>query len=91
MVCPHKSQLTHAFSYVGNFQIVNGPVGPEQVHNKAATVQIELSAVRSPRAKLVRFLRISRIFAAELIGTLTIAPYGAHTAFVLQDSIMLQK
>ena len=39
-------------------------------------LQLELSAARGSGAKFTRFLRITRIFATELIGMLTIAPYG---------------
>ena len=38
--------------------------------------QIELAAVAGPRAKVVRLLRITRIFATELLGSLAIVPYG---------------
>lgn len=40
-------------------------------------MQIELAELVGPRAKLIRILRITRIFAAELLGSLAIVPYGA--------------
>ena len=41
-----------------------------------ARIQIELAAIRGSRAKAVRLLRLTRIFAAELLGSLAILPYG---------------
>lgn len=38
--------------------------------------QIELAALTGPRAKAIRLLRLTRIFAAELLGSLIIIPYG---------------
>lgn len=40
--------------------------------------QMELAAVSGPRAKAIRLLRLTRIFAAELLGSLAIIPYGNH-------------
>lgn len=42
--------------------------------------QIELTSIQGSRAKAVRLLRLTRIFAAELLGSLAILPYGV-TAF----------
>ena len=39
-------------------------------------VQIEIAAIPTPAGKLARIFRITRIFAAELLGTFSIVPYG---------------
>lgn len=46
--------------------------------------QIELAAVTGPRAKAIRLLRLTRIFAAELLGSLIIIPYGDHSCVSAQ-------
>ena len=43
-------------------------------------LQIELAAVPGPQAKAVRLLRLTRIFATELLGSLMIIPYGTQTS-----------
>lgn len=41
-------------------------------------LQIELAAVSGPQAKAIRLLRLTRIFAVELLGSLMIIPYGTQ-------------
>ena len=41
-------------------------------------LQIELATVSGPQAKAIRLLRLTRIFAVELLGSLMIIPYGTH-------------
>lgn len=40
------------------------------------TLQTELAGLPNQGAKLLRLLSISRIFAAELLGQVKLAPYG---------------
>lgn len=48
-------------------------------HKSLGCMQIELAAVPGPQAKAVRLLRLTRIFATELLGSLMIIPYGTLT------------
>ena len=41
-------------------------------------MQIELAAVQGPQAKVFRLLRLTRIFATELLGSFAILPYGTQ-------------
>lgn len=46
-------------------------------------LQIELAAVSGPQAKAIRLLRLTRIFAVELLGSLMIIPYGTQACTAL--------
>ncbi|DBA84893.1 hypothetical protein WJX77_007852 [Trebouxia sp. C0004] len=47
--------------------------------------QIELGKVSGSGAKVVRLLRITRIFATELLGSLAIVPYGVRAMRIHQS------
>ncbi|KAL0048047.1 hypothetical protein WJX82_006508 [Trebouxia sp. C0006] len=47
--------------------------------------QIELAKVSGSGAKVVRLLRITRIFATELLGSLAIVPYGVRAMRIHQS------
>ena len=47
-----------------------------EIEENTMTLQTELAGLPNQGAKLLRLLSISRIFAAELLGQVKLAPYG---------------